>query len=61
MKLIEWYDNGCNLNEMLYVLSTYMGHAHIEDTSYYLNAGSELLKKAAERFKASDTEENENE
>lgn len=61
MKLIEWYDNGCNLNDMLYVLSAYMGHAHIEDTSYYLNAGSELLKKAAEKFKVSDAEEDENE
>jgi hypothetical protein len=35
---------------MLPLLSTFMGHAHFEDTTYYLSAGAELLAKGSSRF-----------
>ncbi len=51
-----WYDMGLDIHQMLPLLSTYMGHAHFEDTTYYLSAGAELLAKGAIRFvKGGDT------
>ena len=49
-RIASWYDMGLDIHQMLPLLSTYMGHAHFEDTVYYLNAGAELLAKGAERF-----------
>jgi len=46
----EWYEVGVDVQTKLPLLATYLGHAHFEDTAYYLNAGGELLAKAAERF-----------
>lgn len=45
-----WYDMGLDIHQMLPLLSTYLGHAHFEDTTYYLEAGAELLAKGASRF-----------
>jgi integrase len=49
-RVLDWYNQGVDVQAKLPLLATYMGHAHFEDTSYYLNASSELLAKAAERF-----------
>ena len=50
-RVAVWYDMGLDIHQMLPLLSTYMGHAHFEDTTYYLSAGAELLAKGAARFK----------
>lgn len=49
-RVATWYDMGLDIHQMLPLLSTYMGHAHFEDTTYYLSAGAELLAKGAARF-----------
>lgn len=49
-RLAGWYREGRDLQTMLPVLATYMGHAHYTDTAYYLGATAELLGLAADRF-----------
>lgn len=49
-RLATWYREGLDLQAMLPVLATYMGHAHYTDTAYYLGATAELLGLAADRF-----------
>ena len=49
-RLSTWYDEKADINEMLPVLSTYMGHAHFEDTVYYLHVSAELLAKGSKAF-----------
>jgi integrase len=49
-RLAGWYREGRDLQAMLPVLATYMGHAHYTDTAYYLGATAELLGLAFDRF-----------
>jgi integrase len=49
-RILAWYEAGVDVQTKLPLLATYMGHAHFEDTAYYLEAGGELLAKAAEHF-----------
>jgi integrase len=49
-RLAGWYREARDLQAMLPVLATYMGHAHYTDTAYYLGATAELLGLAADRF-----------
>ncbi len=49
-RLIAWYEAGVNVQAMLPVLATYMGHVQYTDTAYYLTATAELLELAAERY-----------
>jgi integrase len=49
-RLAGWYREGLDLQAMLPVLATYIGHAHYTDTAYYLGATAELLGLAADRF-----------
>lgn len=49
-RLAGWYREGRDLQAMLPVLATYMGHAHYTDTAYYLSATAELLGLATDRF-----------
>jgi integrase len=51
-RLAGWYREGLDLQAVLPVLATYMGHAHYSDTAYYLTATAELLGLAAERLAA---------
>lgn len=39
----NWLKNGVDANSRLFLLSTYMGHIHAEDTYWYLSATPELL------------------
>jgi len=48
-RLLTWYEAGLDVQAMLPVLATYMGHVHYTDTAYYLTATAELLRLAAER------------
>ena len=47
--LIRWYREGRNVECELPKLSTYLGHVHIADTYWYIEAVPELLELATER------------
>jgi integrase len=48
--LIEAYRDGCDTQQRLTLLSTYLGHVDPARTYWYLSAAPELLAKAAERL-----------
>jgi len=48
--LERWYAQGLDIDCHILALSTYLGHAKITDTYWYLTATPELLAKAAERL-----------
>lgn len=52
-RLVAWYEEGADVQAMLPVLATYMGHVCYSDTAYYLQATAELLGIAADRFQRS--------
>ena len=49
-RLLEWYREGTDLNEMLPFLSTYMGHNGIEGTQRYLHLVPELFPEVTKRL-----------
>ncbi|HEY3593842.1 MAG TPA: tyrosine-type recombinase/integrase [Polyangiaceae bacterium] len=49
-RLQQWYVEGADVAARLASLATYLGHAHITDTYWYLTGTPELLGIAAERF-----------
>jgi integrase len=49
--LLRWYRMDRNVEAHLPELATYLGHAHVADTYWYLSATPELLKLAAQRWK----------
>jgi len=46
----RWLESGENVNQKLYLLSTYMGHVKPEDTYWYLSATPKLLAVSSNRF-----------
>ena len=58
--ILRWNEQGEDVNEKLYVLSTYLGHVKPADTFWYLSATPELLKalcsKYEEQFGGNDDE-----
>jgi len=48
--LIRWYEQGAEINHKIASLSTYLGHADVSSTYWYLSAVPELLALAAARF-----------
>ncbi|MDA3971047.1 MAG: tyrosine-type recombinase/integrase [Desulfobulbaceae bacterium] len=48
--LLAWYRNGMNVNQHMPELSTYLGHAHVTDTYWYISAVPELMQLAAMRL-----------
>ena len=48
--LTKWYQDGEDPARRLPVLSTYLGHAHIADTFWYLSAWPELMTQAMGRL-----------
>jgi integrase/recombinase XerD len=48
--LIRWYRSGQDVERRLPVLSTYLGHAHVADTYWYLSACPELMGLAVKRY-----------
>jgi integrase/recombinase XerD len=51
--LEEWYRSGVEVQPLLPLLSTYLGHVHPRHTYWYLSAKPELLALAAERLEIS--------
>jgi integrase len=48
--LLNWYRAGVDVEQRLPVLSTYLGHAHVTDTYWYLSAIPELLALTKDRL-----------
>jgi integrase len=48
--LLTWYRDGVDVEARMPVLSTYLGHAHVTDTYWYLSAAPELLALTAARL-----------
>ncbi|MCP4036370.1 MAG: integrase, partial [bacterium] len=48
--LIQWYRAGVDVERELPKLATYLGHVHVNDTYWYLEAVPELLRLATERL-----------
>jgi len=49
-RLLRWYGEGVDLDHAVLALSTYLGHAQVSDTYWYLTGIPELLNLAAARF-----------
>jgi integrase len=49
-RLLAWYEQGVNVDQMMPVLSTYLGHAKVTDTYWYLTGIPALMKIVAARF-----------
>jgi integrase len=49
-RLLRWYAEGADLDHAVLALSTYLGHAQVSDTYWYLTGIPELLGLAAARF-----------
>lgn len=49
-RLIEWYRAGLDVNRLMPRLATYLGHGHIAETYWYIQAVPELLQLATERL-----------
>jgi integrase/recombinase XerD len=50
LTLIRWYRSGLDVERELPKLSTYLGHVHVNDTYWYLEAVPELLQLATDRL-----------
>lgn len=48
--LLHWYRTGVDVEQRLPALSTYLGHAHVTDTYWYLSAIPELLALTKDRL-----------
>lgn len=51
--LMAWYREGVGIERKIATLSTYLGHARVTDTYWYLTAVPDLMALAAERFECS--------
>jgi len=49
-RLTSWYRQGADVQRLLPVLSTYLGHADLSGTQVYLTMTPELLQQASSRF-----------
>lgn len=50
-RLLGWYREGKNVQALLPVLATYLGHAHVSGTQVYLHTTEELLAVASDRYR----------
>ncbi|NRQ19168.1 tyrosine-type recombinase/integrase [Ensifer sesbaniae] len=48
--LLRWYQAEQDPERLLPILSTYLGHAHVADTQWYLSASPELMTEAMRRL-----------
>mgnify|MGYP001257850110 CR=1 FL=1 len=51
-RVLAWYREGKNVQQLLPRLATYLGHASIASTQRYLQMVPELLQEASLRFAA---------
>ena len=48
--LVRWYRDGVDVERHIPRLATWLGHAHVSDTYWYLSATPELMRVAARRL-----------
>jgi integrase len=51
-RIQQWYKEKADIDSVIPALSTYLGHAKVSDTYWYLTGTSDLLYYAARRFKS---------
>jgi site-specific recombinase XerD len=49
-RLMSWYQENADVQQLLPVLSVYMGHTYLSATSVYLTMTKDLLQEASKRF-----------
>ena len=49
-RLVEWYRAGLDVDRLMPRLATYLGHVHMAETYWYIQAVPELLHLATERL-----------
>ena len=49
-RLTEWYQQGADVQRLIYHLSVYLGHSSLAESQVYLTATPELLKEACMLF-----------
>jgi integrase len=54
--MLGWYRAGLNVEQHLPILSAYLGHAHVNDTYWYISAVPELLQLATLRLEEKEGE-----
>jgi integrase len=52
-RLVEWYRAGVDVEREIPRLATYLGHVHVNETYWYLEAVPELLQLATKRLQRS--------
>jgi integrase len=53
-RLLRWYEEGADVGQKILALSTYLGHAKVTDTYWYLTGVPELMAIASRRFERLD-------
>lgn len=51
-RIISWYKEGKNVQDLLPVLSTYLGHCNLDSTSVYISFTDALLHEASSIFES---------
>jgi integrase len=51
-RIVSWYREGKNVQDLLPVLSTYLGHGSINSTAVYISFTDALLLEASDRFES---------
>lgn len=49
-RLLRWYEDGAEVDRKILSLATYLGHAKVTDTYWYLSAVPELMTITSQRF-----------
>ena len=49
-RLTAWYQENKNVQQLLPILSVYLGHTHLAHTTVYLTMTNDLLREAGKRF-----------
>jgi integrase len=49
-RILAWYEQGLDVEPRIPSLSTYLGHAKVTDTYWYLTGSAELFSIAGQRF-----------
>jgi integrase/recombinase XerD len=55
--LLHWYRSGMDVERHLPELAAYLGHAHVNDTYWYLSATPELMALVVQRWESDQTVE----
>lgn len=54
-RIVAWHADGTDIDQAMLGLSTYVGHAMVTNTYWYLSAVPELMELAAKRFESFQT------